>query len=143
MKEIDLHRIKAIVRRAVADGLAQNQRGVAEVLGYTESGLSQILNGKVPVSRSFIKKIYDLYPNINEEWLLNGVGEMFTTSVNGSGNVIQAGIVEGNNTQNADCAEQLKMALNEMAEQRKVNCAIIQKKDEQIDRLLSIIEKTK
>lgn len=126
-------RVKRAIKYLLAEDLGRNQRDLAEKLGYTESSFSQLLNGKTPISRPFLKKLYVMCPNLNPDWLENGEGEMFT-NVNGSGNVIQAGIVQGNNTQNADCAEQLKMALTEISEQRKLYAT-------HIDRLLSIIEK--
>lgn len=54
------------------------------------------------------------------------------TNVNGNGNIVQAGI--GNNMNHTDSSEQLTMALNEIAEQRKLYAT-------HIDRLLTIIEK--
>ena len=143
MNGFDLQRVKAVIKRAVADGVAENQRGIAAILGYTESGLSQIINGKVPVSRSFIKKLYELYPNINEDWLLSGEGEMFTTqTINTTNSTVIGSNIKGSGNQvlHNDLSE-IKMLIEEMSEQRKANTALIQKKDEQIDRLLSIIEK--
>lgn len=129
---IENQRIKAIVKHLIADGFVQNQQDFAQKMGYTSVSLSQLLNGHREVSRPFLDKLFINFPNINKEYLLYGKGEMFT-NVTGSGNVIQAGIVQGNNMQNADCAEQLKMALNEISEQRKLYAS-------HIDRLLSIIE---
>jgi phage repressor protein C with HTH and peptisase S24 domain len=45
-------------------------------MDYTESSMSQILNGKVPLSEKFIKKLSIMDDDINENWLLTGVGEM-------------------------------------------------------------------
>jgi hypothetical protein len=45
-------------------------------LGYTKSSFSQILNGKVPLSEKFVKKLCSLDENINGVWILEGDGEM-------------------------------------------------------------------
>lgn len=140
---IDLQRLKRLTKRLISDGHATNQRELASLLGYTESGLSQILTGKVAISKPFINKLYEIEPQINKDWLETGEGEMLTnqtihatnstvvgSNINGSGNKIM----------HNDLSE-IKMLVNEMAEQRKANSAIMQKKDEQIDRLLSIVEK--
>lgn len=63
--------------------------------------------------------------------LLTGSGTMFSPS--GNGNVIQSGIVKGNNNQNADCLSQLDKVTSELRDQRIMFST-------QIDRLLSIIE---
>lgn len=134
MKEAENKRVKQVIKRLVADGIVENQKDLASKLGYTEASLSHLMSGYRPVNDRFLGKLLTIAPNLNPDWLENGDGEMFT-NVSGSGNVIQAGIVQGNNTQNADCAEQLKMALNEISEQRKLYAS-------HIDRLLSIIENT-
>ncbi|MBD5131908.1 MAG: helix-turn-helix transcriptional regulator [Clostridiales bacterium] len=131
MKDIDNKRVKQVIKRLVADGLVENQKDLASKLGYTEASLSHLMSGYRPINDKFLGKLLSIAPNLNTEWLKSGEGEMFT-NVNGNGNIVQAGI--GNNMQNTDCAEQLKMALNEISEQRKFYAT-------HIDRLLSIIEK--
>lgn len=133
MKEAENKRVKQVIKRLVADGIVENQKDLASKLGYTEASLSHLMSGYRPVNDRFLGKLLTIAPNLNPDWLENGDGEMFT-NVSGNGNIVQAGI--GNKLQNADCAEQLKMALNEIAEQRKLYAT-------HIDRLLSIIEKTK
>ncbi len=82
-----------------------------------------------------------IFPNLNTGWLMTGEGEMLrensakisqsgTNNIAGSGNRISGG------DQTA-----LQMVLTEMAEQRKISAAQIAKAQEQIDRLIAIIEK--
>ena len=68
------------------------------------------------------------YPNINRVWLLAGEGPMLN-----EGTTITQSNVNGDNNVNTD----LKNAINEIGEQRKITA----KAQEQIDRLLAIIER--
>lgn len=49
-----------------------------EPIGLKKSSLSQIENGKCAVTEQTLKSICREY-NVNEEWLRDGTGEMFTT----------------------------------------------------------------
>lgn len=133
-KKIDNKRVRAIVKHLIADGYVYNQQDFARKMGYTDVSLSQFLNGHKDISRPFLDKLFTEFPRINKAYLLQDDGDMFKAEVSGNSNIVQAGI--GNNMNSTDCAEQLKMALNELSEQRKLYAA-------HIDRLLSIIEKTK
>lgn len=78
------------------------------------------------------------FPDLNTVWLLTGHGEMLIggdvqQSVTGHGNTAVAG--NGNTVSQSD--SNLSKALDEISEQRK----LINKSQEQIDRLLSIIER--
>lgn len=134
---VDLQRLKRLTKRLISDGYASTQKELASFLGYTESGLSQILTGKVPVSRPFINKLYEIEPRINKEWLLTGEGDMINNgsisqTVSGNKNNI-AGMGSVNTGVPATLHEK---ALNEIAEQRK----LAERSQTQIDRLLDIIE---
>lgn len=72
-------RIKKIIKWLIFSDFAENDKEVAENLGYTKSSLSQIVTGKVPVSEKFIKKLCSADKNINEEWINTGEGEMLKT----------------------------------------------------------------
>ena len=74
------------------------------------------------------------FPELNTEWLLYGAGEMLNTrqTITGDHNTQIAG--HGNNI---NSSEDLSKALDEIAEHRK----LLAKSQEQINRLLAIIEK--
>lgn len=88
-------------------------------------------------SREKIKSIILAFPQLNEEWLLTGEGEMlrsnYTQNVDRSKNFTQTGDVMVNTSSDAA----LMKVLDELSAQRRM----LEKKDEQIDRLISIIEK--
>lgn len=63
--------------------MAESEKQLADLLGYTKSSFSQIVNGKVPLSEKFVKKLCGLDENINEVWVLKGEGSMFKNNPNG------------------------------------------------------------
>lgn len=79
----DIQRIKKVINWLVFQEVAENDRALSELLGYTKSSFSQIINGRVPISDKFVKKLCSLDENINEVWVLNGEGNMFKNSPNG------------------------------------------------------------
>lgn len=124
---IDIQRVIKVVEWLIFEGIAKNRRDLAEKLGYTESSFSQIINGKVNLSERFIKKLYNLDSRLSEEWIKTGAGDMLiieaTHSITGDGNTA----IHGNGNQvNGEVSRFL---------------ALLEKKDEQMDRLLAIIEK--
>lgn len=70
-------RLKKVVNWLIYQEKAANERELADILGYTKSSFSQIMNGKVPLSDKFIKKLCSLDDNINEVWITIGAGSMF------------------------------------------------------------------
>jgi len=73
-------RVKKVVRWLIAEGHAASQREMAQIMGYKESSLSQILNGRVPVSGKFLNRLCAVDRTISMEWLKTGLGSMRTTS---------------------------------------------------------------
>ena len=76
-------RIKKAINWLIFQGVAESEKELADLLGYTKSSFSQIVNGKVPLSEKFVKKLCGLDENINEVWILRGEGELFKNSPNG------------------------------------------------------------
>lgn len=85
---------------------------------------------------SNLEKISNIYPDLNISWLRTGEGDMLVhpiqQSINGDGNTQ----VAGNNNQVNNSPATIDKAIDEIAAQRRV----VEKSQEQIDRLLSIIE---
>jgi len=98
-----------------------------EKVGFSRGMINKI---KGNISLDSLKKITDKYPELNENWLRTGEGEMIMNeqkSENNSG----IGII-GNNV-NGGSINDHRVVL-EMIE-------LLKKKDEQMDRLIGIIEK--
>lgn len=73
----DLQRVKKTINWLIFIGFAENEREVAEKLGYKKASLSQILNGHTPLSEKFVKNLCSADENLNEVWILTGEGNMF------------------------------------------------------------------
>lgn len=103
----------------------------------TGQAVYDLLSGKTKsISQSMEDKILSCFQDINRAWLLTGEGEMIKTSVqqmlNGDNNTQIAG-----NNNHVNLPSTLDKAINEIAEQRK----LVAKAQEQIDRLISLLER--
>jgi transcriptional regulator with XRE-family HTH domain len=108
-----------------------NKNSFSEEIGMSSNvTIGRIINEKRNPNPTTLKKIVERFPQINYDWLKAGQGEMIMNeqkSENNSG----IGII-GNNV-NGGSINDHKIVL-EMIE-------LLRKKDEQIDRLISVIEK--
>ncbi len=135
MNKID--RYKILMRYVVNAKIAPSQKAFGVLMGYTnESSFSQILNGKVREPKDFRNKLSSNIPGLNEAWIETGEGEMIKSAsqqtLNGDHNTQIAG-----NNNSINLPNTLDKAIDEIAEQRK----LVAKAQEQIDRLITIIER--
>ncbi len=72
-------RIKKAINWLIFQEVAENERALANLMGYTKSSFSQLVNGKVPLSEKFVKKLCSLDPNINEVWITTGEGNLLNS----------------------------------------------------------------
>lgn len=81
-------RYKILIRYMISEGLASSQKDLGAKIGYTnESAFSQVINGKAIEPKNFIDKLKSILPDINDQWLLTGEGDMLKTpSKEGKGN---------------------------------------------------------
>lgn len=103
----------------------------------TGQAVYDLLSGKTKsISQSMEDKILSCFQDVNRAWLLTGEGEMIKSSVqqmlNGDNNTQIAG-----NNNHVNLPSTLDKAINEIAEQRK----LVAKAQEQIDRLISLLER--
>ena len=75
----DIERVMKLIDWLIFTKKVISRRQLSEIMGYKESYLSQILNGKVPVTEKFLKKLSIVDSSVNLNWLLTGEGEMLTT----------------------------------------------------------------
>lgn len=116
-----LERLKGFFKEK---GLTQEQ--IASMLGVTQPYVNSLFTGKREFGKQQAKKFEELF-GISEAWLLTRNGEMVIDSViqnNQNGNNIHGHTV---NYQGENSTEKL--------------IAMLQKKDEQIDRLLTLLER--
>lgn len=115
----ETQRVKKVINWLVFMEYAENERELAEKLGYTKSSFSQIVNGKVPLSERFVQKLASVDKNINEVWIMTGKGNMLNSVEAGTSVVtIPANVWDVIQTQ----AESLKS------------------KDKQIDELVALLK---
>ena len=115
----ETQRVKKVINWLVFMEYAENERELAEKLGYTKSSFSQIVNGKVPLSERFVQKLASVDKNINEVWIMTGEGNMLNSVEAGTSVVtIPANVWDVIQTQ----AESLKS------------------KDKQIDELVALLK---
>ena len=115
----ETQRVKKVINWLVFMEYAENERELAEKLGYTKSSFSQIVNGKVPLSERFVQKLASVDRNINEVCIMTGEGNMLNSVEAGTSVVtIPANVWEVIQTQ----AESLKS------------------KDKQIDELVALLK---
>lgn len=73
-------RIKKVVNWLIFQEIVESETDLARTLGYQKSSFSQIVNGKVPLSEKFVKRLCALDENINDIWILTGDGNMLKTA---------------------------------------------------------------
>ena len=114
-----------------------NAKAFSEKLGYERPQIIyDIQKGKTKrISEDLAIKITSVFPIIRKSWLLADEGEMIYAPINQEINGDHNTQVAGNNNQVNNPAT-LDKAIDEIAAQRK----LVEKSQEQIDRLLSIIE---
>lgn len=119
----EVQRIRKAINWLLFKGVAENDRELSELLGYTKSSFSQIVNGRVPLSDKFVKKLCRYDENINEVWILTGEGEMF-----------KSGAESNLNSENSVTIQ--KDVWNVLQQQ----AASLASKDKQIDELMSLLK---
>lgn len=62
------------------EALKMSQADFGKKIGLARSGISSVENGQRIVQERHIKLILSAFPDVSEEWLRNGVGEMFKSS---------------------------------------------------------------
>lgn len=113
-------------------GLTQMQ--IAEITGANQSYIAALLNGNKQFGKKQAQKwgeLFDLSPN----WLLTGLGDMFSTS-----SIIQQN-QNGDNINGHSVSVEKKAETERFLDTIKECHELLRKKDEQIDRLLSLLER--
>ena len=116
----------------VTSGMILSQKDLGAKMGYAnESTISQIINGKVKEPKDFIDRLASFIPDLNKGWLETGEGAMLN-----SDGFTHPESIPINHEGKTSCIREREF-LDEIAAQRK----LLEKSQEQIDRLISIIER--
>lgn len=70
-------RIRELVDFLKNERIVLSDGEFASEVGIGKSQLSEVMSGKRKVSEKYIRKMRTRFPEINEDWLRNGEGEMF------------------------------------------------------------------
>ncbi len=91
----------------------------ADIIGIQRSSISHILSGRNKPSLDVIQRILRKYPNINSEWLILGIGNMYKgQNAELDSTPIQKSIFDEENSSDSKMAEN---ALNENISNKVVN----------------------
>ena len=118
----EIQRIRKAINWLLYKGVAENDRELSEIMGYTKSSFSQIVNGRVPLSDKFAKKLCRLDENINEVWIMTGEGDMFKR--------------EPENNPNSENSVTIPKDVWAVLQQQAASLA---SKDKQVDELMSLL----
>lgn len=102
----DIERVKKVINWLIFEDIGSSQKEIAELCGYQESYVSQVLSGKVNLSSRFIKKLSELDSRVSESWMLNGAGDMLVSD----NPVVQCG--DNNNNQQGHAGHNLTQTNN-------------------------------
>lgn len=70
-------RNKSLIHHLIKTGVIKNQKDLGEKMGYSnESSFSQVINEKVAEPKDFIPKLKTIIPELNDQWLIKGEGDM-------------------------------------------------------------------
>lgn len=109
-----------------------NNADLANVLGVSQTYVSLLMTEKKPITANLVKNLVNKFNELNDIWILTGEGSMLKVDATATSRdeINQTGTynnVHGDNNVNADST------INALIER-------IKEKDEQISRLITIIE---
>lgn len=127
-----MRKIDRFVEYMKIKGLNDNK--VTLECGLSQGLLGQAKTGKSDLGAKTIDKILNKYQDLNKVWLLTGEGEMLKSSVQEARGDNNTQVIGDGNNVNTPSA--LDKALDEIAAQRR----LVEKSQEQIDRLITLYE---
>ena len=106
----------------------------ARIIGVDKGDLSRMVNGKQPITQRFVGIISTHFPEINEDWLLTGEGEMLknTSAVAENHSVSIAGTEIKENKINVNADETIASLIAEVAAQRRLTEIALQQNSDLI-----------
>lgn len=127
-------RLKVLIFELRKRKKVYSQAEFAEIVGISRTQFSEIVTGKRRLSDKAIHKIISAIPEINEEWLRTGEGEIFNSQSSTAGNSavsINGEEITDNNIQvNTDAT--IAQLIAEVAAQRRVTEKILEQNSELI-----------
>lgn len=127
-------RLKILIAELRKRKKVYSQAEFAEIVGISRTQFSEIVTGKRKLSDKAIHKIIAAIPDINEDWLRFGDGEMLKShSANAENHSISiAGEEIKENKINVNTDETIAMLVAEVAAQRKLTEKVLEQNSDLI-----------
>jgi predicted transcriptional regulator len=127
-------RLKTLVAELRKHKKVYSQAEFAEIVGISRTQFSEIVTGKRKLSDKAIHRIITALPEINEDGLRNGAGEMLkSNSANAENHSISiAGEEIKENKINVNTDETIAMLVAEVAAQRKLTEKVLEQNSDLI-----------
>lgn len=127
-------RLKILITELKKRKKVYHQAEFAEIVGISRTQFSEIVTGKRKLSDKAIHKITKALPEINEEWLRTGEGEMLNShSANADNHSISiAGEEIKENKINVNTDETIARLVAEVAAQRKLTEKVLEQNSDLI-----------
>lgn len=127
-------RLKEIADELKSQRKVYTYADLARILDIPRGDFSQMMSGKRKVSKRCVSSLIAQFPEISEEWLLTGKGEMLksqnSTAENGAVSITGEEIKENNIQVNTD--ETIAKLIAEVAAQRRVTEKVLEQNSELI-----------
>lgn len=133
-------RVKKVINWLIFQEIAENERALADLLGYTKSSFSQIVNGKVPLSDKFVKALCSLDDNINDVWIKTGEGCLFKKDIN----ISQRVYGDNNNVSGRDLnvlSQDVNKLIDTVNKQQETISELIQANQAQMGKFMDMLDR--
>lgn len=127
-------RVKLIVNELKEQRRIHSDADCARLIGIDKAELSKMMSGKRNISQRCINGLLTTFPEISEEWLRTGEGEMLknTSAVAESHSISIAGEEIKENKINVNADETIAMLIAEVAAQRRLTEKVLEHNTELI-----------
>lgn len=132
-KKLDINRRIKIIRQTFFD---DNNRDFSSAIGVNEQTLSQICSGNRNAGIEVVKKIVENIPDINANWIISGTGPI-SRNEQSVGNITDSSVAGVNVNGENIYIQDVKDLVRVIESYQKT----VEKHQEQVDRLITIIEK--
>lgn len=126
-------RIKLVVNELKEQRRIHSAADCARLIGIDKAELSKMMSGNRNVSQRCVDNILATFPEINEEWLRTGDGEMLKNSATAQNHSVSiAGEEIKENSINVNTDDTIARLIAEVAAQRRVTEKVLEQNTELI-----------
>ena len=127
-------RVRLVVNNLKERRKVYSDADCARLLGIEKADFSRMMSGKKPINQRCVDGLLTQFPEINEEWLRNGDGEMLVYQSASAENhsISIAGEEIKENKINVNTDETIAMLVAEVAAQRKLTEKVLEQNSDLI-----------